>query len=176
MSGLEDVYIDTVKLTARLLPDRVEKMDNYIGSDIKAFTVEVHGLKSVLKNIGATDLGNKAASLERAALEDDLSYCDEFYPPFRATLVELAESLDAVLSQNNALPKEAADTTELLQAIAEAKTAAESFDRDSAMEILSPHMGFTYGGQIDGQLKKIVFALEAFDCEKALSIINEMLK
>jgi CheY-like chemotaxis protein len=176
MSGLEDVYIDTIKLTVRLLPDRIEKMDKYIESDMNSFTVEVHGLKSVLKNIGAAALGNKAASLERAALDKDKPYCDENYPPFRAALTELSESLNTALSLKESKPKEASDTSELLQAMTGAKNAAESFDRDSALEALSPLMEFTYGEETDGLLKEIVFALEAFDCEKALGLMDTMSK
>ena len=83
MGGLEDVYLDTVKLTARLLPERVERMDRFINTDRNAFTVEVHGLKSVLKNIGAAALGSSAAQLERATIENRMSYCAECYPVFR---------------------------------------------------------------------------------------------
>jgi HPt (histidine-containing phosphotransfer) domain-containing protein len=168
MSGLQDVYLDTVKLTVRLLPERIDKMDRFIDTDMKSFNVEVHGLKSVLKNIGATALGNQASSLERAAIEDDKSYCDEHYPSFRSALTELSEQLSAVFPKKDSQLKENADTSELLQAISEAKIAAESFDRDSALGILSPLTDFAHGEEIDELLKEIVFALEAFDCEKAL--------
>jgi CheY-like chemotaxis protein len=172
MSGLQDVYLDTVKLTVRLLPERVDKMDRFIGNDMKSFTVEVHGLKSVLKNIGATALGNQASALERAAMENDQPYCDENYPPFRDALAELTEQLGVAFPKKDAQPKETADTSELLQVIGDAQIAAENFDRDSALRIVSPHMDFTYGEEIDELLKEIVFALEAFDCEKALGLMS----
>jgi len=174
MSGLQDVYLDTVKLTKRLLPERIDKMDDFIDSDIKAFTVEVHGLKSVLKNIGATALGNNAAALERAGLDDDKQYCDEFYPPFRASLSDLEEHLKAALPEKNTEPFEAAETFSLQQALTGAKTASENFDRDNALELLAPHREFSYGEAADELLKETVFALEAFDCEKALEYIIKL--
>ena len=174
MSGLEDVYVDTVKLTLRLLPERLGKMDEYIESDIKAFTVEVHGLKSVMKNIGAAALGNSAGQLERAALENNIQYCKENYPPFRAGLVKLKESLDAAMKLETADAKKTADKSSLVQVIAEAKTAAENFDRDSALSVITPCSDFSYSEEIDGLLEKIVFALEAFDCEDALKNIIEL--
>jgi len=61
-----------------------------------------------------------------------------------------------------------------LQAIAEAKTAAGSYDRDGALEIISPHAELSYGEESDGLLKEITFALEAFDCEKAIVKITEL--
>jgi len=174
MSGLQDVYLDTVKLTKRLLPERINKMDEFIDSDKKAFTVEVHGLKSVLKNIGATALGNNAAALERAGMADDKQYCDEHYPPFRASLSDLAEQLKAAFIDKNTEPFETADISSLQQALIDAKTAAENFDRDNALELLAPHMEFSYGEAADELLKEIVFAFEAFDCEKALGDIIKL--
>jgi CheY-like chemotaxis protein len=175
MGGFFDVYMDTIKLTARLLPERIEKMDKYIETDMKAFTNEAHGLKSVLKNIGAAALGSDAASLERAALENNIIYCNEFYPSFRAGLSELSGNLnDALSSRETEDTKEAADVSELLSAAAEAKTAAESFDRDGALDILAPYINFTYGEETDELLKEIVFALESFDCEGALLKLNKL--
>ncbi|MCL2049816.1 MAG: ATP-binding protein [Defluviitaleaceae bacterium] len=169
MDGLEDVYIDTVKLTTRLLPERINKMDRFIETDIKAFTVEVHGLKSVMRNIGAAELGNSASQLENAALEDNVAYCNEFYPPFKAGLVELYDGLVKAVQPESAEPKKTADTSAvLLQAIAEAKNAAEAFDRDGALEILMPCMEYTFGEEADGILGEVVNALEAFQCEGAL--------
>ncbi|MCL2690303.1 MAG: ATP-binding protein [Chitinispirillia bacterium] len=173
MSGLEDVYIDTVKLTVRLLPERLDKMDNYIVSDMKSFTVEVHGLKSVLKNIGAAALGNSAAMLERAALEDNTLYCSEYYPPFKTGLIALKDALNEAL-RLEASDKKSADKSSLVQIIADAKAAAESFDRDSALEIITPCSEFSYCAQTDELLEKIVFALEAFDCEGALENIIKL--
>jgi PAS domain S-box-containing protein len=174
MSGLADVYLDTVKLTLRLLPERLDKMDNYIKSDMKAFTVEVHGLKSVLKNIGAAALGNSAGQLERAALENNTQYCNESYPPFRAGLAELKDRLNGALRPETANAKKNADKSSLAQTISAAKTAAETFDRDSALEAITPCSDFSYGEEVDGLLEKIIFALEAFDCEGALENIIKL--
>jgi len=169
MGGLEDVYIDAVKLTTRLLPERVEKMDCFINTDRKAFTVEVHGLKSVLKNIGAAALGNRAAQLERAAIENNLPYWHAFYPPFKAGLIELHDCLAGAVKPETTTPKEAADQSSLIQAIAEAKSAAEAFDRDAALEALAPCVDYTYDDETDELLHEIMNALEAFNCEKALA-------
>ena len=49
-----------------------------------------------------------------------------------------------------------------------AKTAAAKFDRDGAMEIISSHRDLSYGEEADKRLKEIIYALEAFDCERAL--------
>jgi len=131
----------------------------------------VHGLKNVLKNIGASALGNCSAQLEKAALNNDQLYCDEQYQPFRAALLELADRLNNALQENAEAVKETANKSLLMQAVTEAKAAAENFDRDRALEIISPHTGFTYDEQTDKLVNEIVTALEAFDCERALEFL-----
>ena len=172
MGGLEDVYIGSAKLTARLLPERVVKMDGFVDSDWKAFTIEVHGLKSTLKNIGAAALGNMAAQLERAALEEDLSYCQTHYPAFRAGLTELCASLTQALETAAAGPKKTADRAALMQALDAAKVAMEAFDQNAAIELLSPHTAYSYGAETDGLLREIMDALAVFDCAAALSRLD----
>ena len=174
MSGLQDVYLDTVKITVRLLPERMKKMDGCVDSDILAFTTEVHGIKSVLRNIGATEAGDNAARLEHAALENNIDYCRDGYPPFRAILSDLVNKLNAALQVEAEEKKEAADKSSLANILGELKAAAESYDSLAAIEIISPHVGFSYGESIDELVKEITNALEAFDCEDASEKINQL--
>jgi HPt (histidine-containing phosphotransfer) domain-containing protein len=174
MSGLQDVYLDTVKLTVRLLPERIDKMNRFIDSDIKSFTVEVHGLKSVLKNIGASALGNLCALFENAALDRDFAYCKEQYPPFRTALAELADYLSAALPDRSVKSGEPADKALLAQAVIDTIVAAENYDRDNALDIILPFLDYTYNMEADELLKKIVFALESFNCDSALEYLAKL--
>jgi HPt (histidine-containing phosphotransfer) domain-containing protein len=171
-----EMYIDTVKLTMRSLPETIDKMDKFLeAGDIKGFTVEAHGVKSVLKSIGATSLGSDAAQLENAGIESNASVCKERYPSFRAALVELGESLKNALPQERGSDK-AGDVAKLVRALIEAQTAAENFDRDLALELLAPLAEFTYTVETDALLEEIVSALEAFDCEGAAECIGKLLQ
>jgi len=178
MNDMEDVYVDTVKLTARLLPERIEKMDNYIESDIKSFAVEVHGLKSVLKNIGSSALGNMSAGLERAALENDIKYCFDNYPPFKSGLVELEDSLGAALKPGAGATSGSASAgacaEPLSSKLADIKAAAEEFDRDLGLEHISPYADTEPDEKTNELIQNIIFAFEAFDCEEALNNINKL--
>ncbi|MCL2249272.1 MAG: ATP-binding protein [Oscillospiraceae bacterium] len=174
MSGLSDVYVDTVKLTASLLPKRIANMDEHIKSDIRAFVVEVHGLKNVLKTIGASEPGNSAAKLEKAALERNTVFCSGFYPEFRDVLVQLQLNLESALPGSSSDVKEAAESRSIIPIISEVKAATEVFDRDFALNAILPLMEFTYSAEIDCLLNDIVSALGLFDCECALEKIIEL--
>ena len=178
MNDMEDMYIDTVKLTVRLLPERIEKMDRYIVSDIKSFAVEVHGLKSVLKNIGSSALGSMAAGLERAATENDIGICNEGYPLFKEGLTELEAYLNEALKPEANAGSCEADTGNFAEAILskidEIKDAAELYDRDRGLELISPYAGTKLDGETEKLLQSIIFAFEAFDCEEALNNIMKL--
>jgi len=163
MSGMGDLYIDTVRLMTRLLPERIGRLDRFLRADLRAFFIEVHGLKSVLKNIGSVPLGNAAAELERAAMVNDRLYCGEKYPVFREGLVGLESELRTVLERKTASVTEGADASSLASVLAETKAAAEAYDRDRALELISPF----------SQYERVIRALEAFDCEGAVQMITE---
>ena len=128
MNGMTDVYEDTAKLTLRLLPDRIKEMDSLLENDTATFITEVHGIKSVLRSIGAFDLGEMAAKIEAAGLKSDIAYCEEHYPAFRSALEELETALAAVF------PPETSDGTKKGELLREAIFALEVFDRNTALE------------------------------------------
>ena len=175
--GMEDMYLDTVKIAARLMPVRIEKIDEYVNSDIESFAVEVHGMKSVLRNIGATALSIYAEQLERAAADTDIPYINKNYPEFKTGLAELSDKLNETLqseSGNTNNAKKTADKSLLPKILSDVKRATEEFDSLLALEILAPHIDFSYNTEIDEQIKKIVFSLESSDYENALEYIAVM--
>jgi len=178
IGGMEDMYLDTIKITTRMMPERIDNLDRYFSCDLESFKVEIHGIKSVLTNIGAHILGASAAQIERATDDVDISYISKNYPELRTELVGLSEELNKVMQSESAETKETGDKSVLLKIISEVKTATEEYDSMLALEILSPHINFSYDTEIDEVLKKIVFSLEASDYERALdnlAIMEELL-
>jgi len=173
MGGLFDVYEQSVKLTARLLPETIDKMDECISEgNSKGFEIEIHGIKGVLRNIGAGTLGNKAAHLEKAVLSGEMDCCRDEYPAFRELLTEFMEQLNMAVKVE--ADKEKIDKETLLAALKTAKSAAESFDTMQALEAVSPLAGFSYNEEADELFEKVIFALEEFKCESALINIIKM--
>jgi HPt (histidine-containing phosphotransfer) domain-containing protein len=169
MGGYTDVYIKTLRLTVKLMPETLEKLKHLAAlDDLREFIIEIHGLKSVLNNIGAYDAGVEAAKLEKAAVKNDRIYCETHLIPFIENATALYEQAQAILSEGLPEIKEASapDTDMLLQALETAESAAAGFDNIQAMEALA---GFSGGAFY----KKIERALESFNYENALSLIKE---
>ena len=66
--------------------------------DIGAFRIEIHGFKSALANIGATELSERALNLELAVDKDGGATCHDLLPLFLEDLRHLDVALDAALS------------------------------------------------------------------------------
>jgi len=134
MGGLTDVYTNAIKLTTRLLPETLDKLDNYVQSgDIKAFAVEIHGLKGVFNNIGAYTLGQKADLLESEALKDKL--CCQTYDRFKISAIELYEKMSDALPEEEEKKEDLPPVySELAKIAEEVRIAAEGFDSVLALE------------------------------------------
>jgi len=172
--GTIEMYTDTVKITARMMPGRIEKIDRCINRDIDLFRVEIHGIKSVLTNIGAHTLSIDAAQLERAAVDHDFLFINENYQRFRTGLVRLSEDLNKIFQSESTGNKKAADNSLPPKIISEVKEAAEDYDSMLALEILSPYIDVIYDAETNELLEKLVFSLETSDYENAFDSIAAM--
>jgi signal transduction histidine kinase/CheY-like chemotaxis protein len=174
-SGLEDVYEKTVRLSARLFPETIKKMDGYLADgNLKDFAIEIHGMKGVFRSIGASELGSKASCLENAALSDDKITCDTAYPTFRLSLVDFMQQLNKALAQIPVANKEKIDLAALAESLSEAKIAAESYDA-----MLNPLKNFSFNDEAEKLLEAAIFALEEFNCPSAVAdivLIEDILK
>ncbi|MCL2577759.1 MAG: ATP-binding protein [Defluviitaleaceae bacterium] len=173
MGGQYDVYESTVRLTARLLPSTIEKIDKYLAEDdIARFTTEVHGLRGVFNNIGATTIGSAAARLENAALDGQKDFCCENYPPFKEMLTIFLNQYNEVISSGSINEKEKIEKDVLQEALKTAKTAVEDYDAMQALGILKPLTNYSYNDDIDKFLEKAVFYLEEFKFQEAVENIS----
>lgn len=172
MGGLADVYEKSIKMTERLLPATLEKMRLYLeDNDMKKFATEVHGLKGALYNIGKNDLGDLAADIEEAAMVNDCEHCEQLYDPFSDALVLFSQQLKQLLWVDSTAKTEG-DPKLLTDALEKVKHAAMEYDSLKALALLEPLQGFSFDENWDLTLQNMRHALEEFDCERMLDILN----
>ncbi|MBQ7564186.1 MAG: response regulator [Lachnospiraceae bacterium] len=76
--GSESAYRDVLEMFYQTLPQRAEEIEQfYRTEDIPGYRIKVHALKSSAKIIGAFELSEDAARLEKAADDNDLSLIRE---------------------------------------------------------------------------------------------------
>jgi len=69
------------------------KQDTFGNDDFNAYIVNIHAMKSVLMNIGETDLSNIASQLETACKNRDISVISNNTPLFLSTLRRVIEKI-----------------------------------------------------------------------------------
>ena len=66
----------------KAIPGKAEAITNALkAEDWPAYTVEVHALKSLSKQIGASELGYMAAELEKAGNERNIEFIRQYTEP-----------------------------------------------------------------------------------------------
>lgn len=94
-SGGIPAYLDTLKLFAKNAEKYTEDIDSFYASgDIKNATVKIHALKSTIRIIGASELGELAQKLEDAGKAEDEAFLSSRLP----SLIERAQRLGNALS------------------------------------------------------------------------------
>ena len=107
-AGDEAFYHELLRDYLDSYPERSSELSGALtDSDMHTYAIKVHALKSVSRTIGATQLSEMAADLERYAKEGDMDKVNEYHPQFIEELkriVALIEGMD--LSQDGASAEE----------------------------------------------------------------------
>ncbi|MDR1396571.1 MAG: response regulator [Desulfarculales bacterium] len=147
---------------------------------LRAFTTQVHALKSALLNIGATDLAQTAALLEKAGREAGWPEIHASLPSFREELAALKGRIGAILapafSRDHKAPLNPAEAALELEQCAEdlraALTARDFAAIDACLERLQALPSREETRAIVSELADLVLIMEF---EKAASKLAELI-
>ena len=177
VSGQHDVYEKSLELMISEVNNRIEKLVKFLASsDLRNFSIEVHGLKGSLSNIGAIELAAKALNLELASDKGNGEFCASNLPNFIKDLNDLNSSLTEAfqLKYQNRPPIEIPPE---LPPIFEKLTAAFR-DRnfvaiDKAQDKLD---ALDVEEALKDEIEKIKDAILMMDYDKAIELMQILLK
>jgi CheY-like chemotaxis protein len=141
-------------------------------SSLRALTTLAHALKSALANIGANELSQSAAALEKACREADAPAIRERLAPFREKLAELTSRIGEFLASTQT--GEAGKGPEMKDALARLREALEAKDFDAMDAALSQAQSQAPGEASDAVLRIADFVLTA-EFKKAVEAIDVLL-
>ncbi|MDR0290401.1 MAG: response regulator [Treponema sp.] len=96
VSGQKDVFEKSLQLTLKEFEKCETSLKAFLESgDLHNFSIEVHGLKGSLANIGIMELSARAYELETAADKGDAAFCAEHLPPLMESLRRVKNGLEA---------------------------------------------------------------------------------
>ena len=173
VSGLEDMYRETVELLVKKLPGECEKLESFLREkDLPNYAISVHAMKSSLATVGAMELSEAAAALEAASKAGEPAYCGENGPKLIERLRALHEQLrSAVQSDQDAQPRPAGDAETLRGQVQTAVQAAGDFEPDEAMAAIETLLAYDFGAETNELLQKARDELRDFNFDETLEAL-----
>lgn len=146
--------------------------------DIELYKTLVHGLKSSLANIGATELSLFAGKLEYAANISNWDFIESKNDTFITNFQQLLIHIDAALNKEvvTSVPAQT-DNTKLTTILTELKNGLNEYDLSQIKTSSSALEGYLeQGGKITDAIKSILQNKLVGEYEQAIKDIDELLK
>ena len=137
------------------------------------YTIEVHSLKSIAKQIGAGALSEFAAQLEKAGHEGNLSFIDTNTEALLADYRELKKKLRPLFADEVAVPvgEKIADKESIVACLEQLIATLEEIDSLAIEEALESFDQYTYGRESEKKyLEQIRKASEEFDIDLCMEL------
>jgi len=175
-SGSVEAYLPLLKIFYDSIDEMAPAIEGfYADRNLKDYTIKVHALKSSARIIGAEEFGEEAQLLENAGKAGNMDYIrahhENFIETYRGFKVQLAKVFEeGLLAAEKEKPE--ADM-ELMEAVyEELLAAAEEMDSDRLEEIIAEMDDYRIPETEVELYKKIKQAVEHFEYETILSLLN----
>lgn len=172
--GTLDMYKKVLAVFCTSIEKKSNLLEKYMKEgNVQAYTIEVHGLKSTSKSIGAKDLSQMAAKLEACGMEGDIESIkngnEELLKCYRAYI----GTLKPYCKEEKEEPSVSATKDEMLEKIIFIEKALDEFDINAANKNLEELQNYKLSeedSKMRGLLKE---AVEAVEYDEALDIIRK---
>ena len=149
-----------------------KKRGIYSDEDIRKYCVHVHGMKSVLANIGKTELSDVAAKLETSANNGNIGVIMTETPAFISSLRALVDELTLKEEKNSVISTDV-DKVYLLEKLLVIKLACEEFDISAADAAIKELREKLWPQQTKELLNLIAEHLLYSDFDEVVDIVNK---
>jgi len=149
--------------------------DSLAKGNIDLYTTLVHALKGAARNIGAIEIGEKAAWLERSAEKGPLSEINEKTNELKEDVLTLINNVKSELEKYEVAKayREDEDIPELRLEIL--KTALEEMDAEAINRMLVTFAGLSLDSNTKARIAEVEEHILMFEYDKAIAKINDMM-
>lgn len=173
LTGSKELYLKVLGDYYAAIDEKSDKIERLLQSDdIKNYTIEVHALKSSSKLIGATELSEKAAMLEKCGHENESVIIFAQTP----SLLQMYRGLKAVIEPFvvKTDEKKTAEITaeELVDILEQLYEKVEDFDIDGINAIIERLKGCKLDNENSGFFEKLCAAAKSVDYDAAEKAVN----
>lgn len=175
MLGSEKLYLKILKDYYQAIDSKYESIRLLDGrGEIEKYTIEVHALKSLSKQIGAMELAKMAEDLEKAGNNHDILFIRNNNGKMLKKYLGYKEILAPLFDANdNAKEKETITTGELLELLEGLSEACGNFDiveMEEAYERLSKN---AYSNEEEDILNELSIAVSTGDVDVVAELIDK---
>ena len=163
--ALIKIFVSTIDESAKKLDEFKEK------SDIKNYTIKVHGLKSTARLIGEMSISKKAEALENAGNVGDWDYIETHHKELIDEYLSIRNTYEGQKSAKK--PLDESDLKDALYSIIEM---ANVCDFTSTEMVLNTLADYEMPEGLDEKLKEIRTLLDKLDYEAVASLATQMLE
>lgn len=163
-------FLDTAEKNA----DEIEAF--WTAKDIKNTTIKVHALKSTSRIIGALELGDFAAKLEKAGDSDDIIILEEELPELISQYRKLAKELEPLNNQEKTEgddERPVISNEELNETYRKLLEYCANFDFDSVVCVAQTLEKYQIPKEETERVEAILKAVDDFDYDKIPGVINQ---
>lgn len=172
--GSIDLFMTVMKEYYSAIDKKTEVIrKHYDAGSIHDYTVEVHSLKSTSRQIGAMELADLAADLEKAGNEGNIALIKEK----TATMLDMYQKMKDILGPH--VPHEeakelvAASKDDILPLLDQLSEALECFDTLAIDEVVEQLSGYSFPDNWQACFEKLRDAAEISDIDTISAIIPE---
>ncbi len=178
-NGTADSFVHILKMYYNSVDGKAKELDRlFEENDLQNYAIQVHGLKSSSRIIGAMELGEDAQKLENAAKAEDTEYIRTHHCEFISKYKELQMELKEVMpetddSEKTDADKPLADADLLAKVYNDIKLAANEMDIDRLEEICTEMNKYCIPDDEKELFAKVRESVDNFDYNGVLEAVNE---
>lgn len=177
--GSTTLFWQILKDYAKVIPKRSKLIRQCLDEkDWRGYTIAVHALKSFSRQVGALELAEQAAQLEKAGNNNDV----QFILAHHDKMMERYLAYETVLEQYVDLPAESPETKVAYDAgkvgnlLAQMQEAIDNLDMDAMEDVTGELCNIELPGAQEAYLPQVKEAVEDMDVECCETIIREWKK
>ncbi|GHU50180.1 hypothetical protein AGMMS49975_00670 [Clostridia bacterium] len=176
--GSLDAYVSVLAVFYKDCVEKIEELQTFVEKgDMKAYTSQVHALKSASANIGATRVSEFAKALEESGNKEDYRFIAENNDEFIQQLRFLLKNISPLLRQSNEDKTSDNTSTDDVEALKEnfgnLKNALAEMDISKVDDIMKVLQDMTWSADVRDVLDKISHFVLMFEFDDAVSLIDE---
>ncbi len=174
-SGGPSVFIELLGDVHELIDEKCRLIEKHLGNgDTKAFTTQVHALKTTCRMIGAMDLAEEFYSLEKLGNSEDTEKIKELAPGVLETFKALKPHLEPYARLSSEADKEF-NRDEVVSTLRKLSVSIKDFELSAADKLMTEAASYKYPDELDKEIDSLKKLVSDIDFVEAKALIDDII-